>query len=260
MQQLDALMSVEPAEPRGWFRWLHHHYLFRHGHNHEFALFGNLYNDAWQGISDTPTPLYKRQDDVFMLEAVLNRHAWMAGMVPLVTSVFACWHNLERPARGAFLAGLSERLGFDDVMDSAMTHLHEADFSPESLCQLVCNYVKYGRIDLFETLLSSSVELTAEIRRFDAFQTAVFNEDEILAQLSHRVIDLILEAALIRNHPEAASLALKYGADPNIPIWQLERSSNHHYSALGYVMREGYSDLVELLLKSGASEDHIGKK
>ena len=145
-------------------------------------------------------------------------------------------------------------------MVKAVEKLPDMSLSPESLCQLACNAIKYNKSDLLEALLSKYPAPTDEIKRFGAHDSSGAWEEEEIAKLSHRVIDMILEAALISNNTAAARLALEHGADPDIPIWQLERSYNRKYSPLGYTIdsefmqnNEPRSEMIELLLKHGAS-------
>lgn len=251
---LTSLAADEPVEPRGWFRWLHNHYLGRYGMRHLNLVYGDLYNDEWGQLSDKPTPLYERVNDPELMTAFLNRHAWAAGMFSLVQSVGEYWEQLDRTARGAFFAGVTELDGSEFTFNAVMRNLSVLDFTPESLCQLACNAIRYKRIDLLENLLSTHAEqLIAEIRRFDAMGHPYFGEPDILTQVSRRVIDMVLEAALIRNNPEAVKLLLEHGADPDLQVWQLERSYNEKHSGLSYAISADHRVLAELLLEHGAS-------
>jgi hypothetical protein len=248
--QLRKLTDSEPVEPRGWFRWLHNHYLGRSGDRYVGLTFGDLFTDEWRELSDKPIPLHESIDNPELMKVFLNRHAWMAGMCLMVQTVGTYWQQLDMTARGNFFAGISERDSSGQQFDRAVRNIPIMDFTPESLCQLACNAIKHNRIDLLELLLSSKVDLTTNIRRFDGINTW---DNEEIEQVSHRVVDMILEAALIRNSPDAVRLALKHGADPNIPVWQLERSFNEKHSALSYVISEDQKLLAEMLLQHGAS-------
>lgn len=255
-EQLRKLADLEPVEPRGWFRWLHNHYLGRSGVIHAALTFGDLYKDEWRELSDKPRPLHETIDDPELMIAFLNRHAWMAGMCLLIQTVGTYWLQMDSTARGNFFAGISERDTSDKMFERAIRNIPKMDFTPESLCQLACNAIKNDRIDLLTLLLPSKVDLTANIRRFEGFKSS-FDENEELEQVSHRVIDMILEAALIRNNPDAVRLALEHGADPNIPLWQLERSFNEKHSGLSYAISEDQRELAEILLQHGASPSGI---
>ena len=256
---LKKLTGAEP-EPRGWFRWLHNHYLRRYGVVHKDLVYGELYEEEWQLLSDEPTPLYQRINDPELMITFLNSQAWAAGMFFLFKSVGKNWKQLNRTARGNFFAGITEHNGAGSLFETCIEIFPEMEFTPESLCQLACNAIKYNRLDLLKLLLSAKVDLTSEIRRFDVFETHSSWEIDELKKLSHRVIDMILEAALIQNKPAAAKMALEHGADPNIPVWQLERSYNKKYSALGYAIdsefqqnNQPHREMAELLLEHGAS-------
>lgn len=258
-EQLSKLLESEPAVPRGWFRWLHNHYLGRYSEMYPGLAYDSTSGKLWEGITDEPEPIYQRIAAPDVWPILLNRHAWMAGMIPLEQTVIAHWDKLEMDARGAFIAGLSEHYASDNVFEIAEKRLPEISFSPESLCQLACNAVKYQKNYLLDKLMQFDTLLQSTVSRFDANENT-FGYSEQLDSLSHRVIDMILEAALIQNNAVAARIALEHGADPNIPVWQLERSSNHKFSALGYVIDSEFSqdmkshkELAELLLDHGAS-------
>lgn len=253
IEQLQKLEAIEPAEPKGWFCWLHNHYLVRYGDMHLGLTFGDYYTKDWAQVSDNPIPLCEQVDNEELLTSFLNRHAWMAGMQQLFPTVDKYWEQLDRTARGAFFAGASEMNPSDDLFDTARRKFPDMDFTPESLCQLGCNAIKYLRNDLLELLLSADHDLTTTIHRFGVSSKAGGWEDDELSKVSHRVIDMLLETALIWNRPESVLLTLGKGADPNIPIWQLERSYNMKYSALGYAISEDYRKLAEILLDNGAS-------
>jgi|GEM_PF-1725982 hypothetical protein len=258
--QFEQLMGSETIEPRGWFRWLHNHYLGRYGNCHPDLVYGDSFYDVWGKVSDKPEPLYKRAGTQEQWIEILNRNAWAAGMGGKLTfTVGNHWRMLNSDARGAFFAGASEFTP-QISMKKALELLPLMSLTPESLCQLACNAIKHNKLDLLEALLAQYPAPMFEIKRFGAYDTPDAWESKELENLSSRVIDLILEAALIQNNTRAAQLALEHGADPNIPIWQLERSFNKKYSALGYSIDSEFSqnmkshkEMTSLLLDSGAS-------
>lgn len=257
----EQLLASEPLEPRGWFRWLHNHYLGRYGLRYPVLVTGEDFNDVWGKASDMAEPLYQRVGTPEEWALLLNRNAWAAGMGgKLSHTVLHYLKLLTREARGAFLAGLSELHSDSKIIERALDFLPSLELSPESLCQLACNAIKYNKPDLLQALLVKYPAPTDRIRRFGAYAMPDDWENREIEKLSNRVIDLILEAALISNNTAAARLALEHGADPNIPVWQLERSCNKRYSALGYAIdtefiynNETHKDMVDLLLESGAS-------
>jgi hypothetical protein len=160
---------------------------------------------------------------------------------------------MDGMAQASFLAAVTERSESKQCLDMVVTHIKHLEFTPESLCQLACNAVKYNRLDVLELLLSGTADLISHIDRSgDSINGNSWELDDV-AMLSHRLIDMILEAALIWSRTEVAVLALKNGADPNIPIWELQRSFNVKHSPLSYVMSLKLMDLVDILLKYGAS-------
>lgn len=261
---LKTMTTEEPAEPRGWFRWLHNHYLGRYGSMHPGMINGDTFS-TWEKTSPNPdTP--EEKVDIDLLAALLERHAWACGMKKYTKAAAGLWDRLSSLSRGAFMAGLSEQ-AFDeepDLIDRTMSRLDSAELSPESLCQLACNAIKNKRTDLLEALLAQYPQPTGIVRRFSASDSGDAWDSEEVERLSPRVIDMILEASLICNNIDAARLALTHGANPDIPVWQLERSSNHKYSALGYVIdsehaqnMQSHNEMAELLLDQGASPSGI---
>ena len=253
-----SMMSVTPAEPRGWFRWLHNHYLGRYGDHHPGLVIGDTFTDEWKRTkSEQDEPQDKVDQDLALSFVCL--HPWACGVDKHTKLVAALWEQMTPEARGAFMAGLSEFHFGDEpeLIDRTLLRLETAELSPESLCQLACNVIRFKRLDFLTALLGKYPSPTDKIKRFSASDTWDSWESEELLKLSHRVIDMILEAALIANDIDAARLALQHGADPNISIWQLERSSNNKYSALGYVIDseniQPHMGMAELLLEHGAS-------
>ncbi|MGD9685476.1 MAG: hypothetical protein AB7U43_00690 [Desulfobacter sp.] len=259
---LERLESSARVVPRGWFRWLHNHYFGRYGLSHRELVYGDIFNEAWSQASDKPEPLYKREGgSAGQWVAMLNKHAWLAGMKLLVWTVVAYWHHLDSQARGAFIAGASEfRLTERQVL-KLITQSTKLAFTSESACQLGCNSARYQGTAVLEALLQHHGDaISGTVSRFDVTSSPFPDGDDTLSQLSHRVIDMILEAALIWNNVEAARLVLQHGASPDIPVWQLERSYNQRYSALGYVIDSDFTgddkrrmELINLLLDHGAN-------
>lgn len=252
-EALTRLVTEEPAVSRGWFRWLHNHFLGNHGDRFQRLVVGKYAEGDWLVLSDSPESLHKRVADQELLLKVLNRHAYLAGARQLKGTVLAYWDRLDGLAQASFLAAVTERSESKQCLDMVVTHIKHLEFTPESLCQLACNAVKYNRLDVLELLLSGTADLTSHIDRSGDSINGNSWELDGVAMLSHRLIDMILEAALIWSRTEAVVLALKSGADPNIPIWELQRSCNVKHSPLSYVMSLKLMDLVEILLQYGAS-------
>lgn len=260
-----SMMAVTPAEPRGWFRWLHNHYMGRYGDHHPNLVLGDAFPDEWNKPPRQENEPVEKLDLVLALDFI-NLHPWACGMKKHTKMAGGLWERMSPEARGAFLAGLSER-HFDkdsELIDRTLIRLPSTVLTPESLCQLACNAIRFKRLDLLNALLEKYPSPFDEIRRFSATNSKDSWESEELEKVSHRVIDMILEAALIINDTEAATIALEHGANPSIPIWQLERSSNQKYSALGYVLDTEYmqnmqphKEMTEILLNYGACASGI---
>jgi hypothetical protein len=80
---------------------------------------------------------------------------------------------------------------------------------------------------------------------------------ETIAQLSSRCIDLVLEAALISKKSSAVRLALTHRANPDIPIWVLERSFSEKHCALSFCIEKRMKDSFDAVLAAGASPGGI---
>lgn len=253
-QMLEQLLLSKTIQPRGWFRWLHNHFMGRYGVSYPHLIAGDSFCNAWGKISDKPEPLCKRVGTTEQWVTILNRNAWAAGMRKMIATVGQHWQMLDREARGAFFAGLSEQATDKKAMTMALEKLPEMDFSPETLCQLACNAAKYRYLKLLNALLVANKELLgATVNRSDCTPSSGLMDDrETLDSLSNRVIDMILEAAIQFDRTDAMRIALHHGADPNIPIWQLERSYNRRYSILGYAIDTDQMAAVDLLLEYGA--------
>jgi hypothetical protein len=243
---------------------------------HPEIVIKGLNLELWALLQDKPEPLYTRVNNEDLLLDVINIHAWSMGIMRLKDTVLAVWDKIEPLSRASFLAAMTELGGTDPFRDKAelfskTSFLERGEASPyfnmlvsfdghleyslDTFCQLACNAIHSDRIDILKHLLTQPVDLTASVRRFSASRSYDNWEQKEIEKLSHRIIDMILEAALIENNLDMARLALQHGADPNIPIWQLERSYNHKYSALGYVidMEFPYRGMIDLLLDQGAS-------
>lgn len=247
---LAELTTAEPIEPRGWFRWMHDQYAGRYG-----ARGDNVYDLAkqqgWGEVARNPDA-WDFTPDVWV--SVINRHAWTVGKVGLTALAMKYWEYLDSVARGAYMAGVAESQHFPvDMLHWVDAHISEADFAPEHLCGLACVAVRCNRADIVEKLLNTNTDLTATVRRFHSSCEPKSEWDEGLKLLSNRVIDMILEAALIWENTAAVAITLNHGADPNIPLWLVERSSNEKHCALSCALAAQHREIAEMLLQNGAS-------
>lgn len=248
--QLNKLAACEPVDPLGWFRFLHDRYLGRFGHEHG-EIFMSVYRQGWEKVSNKPEN-FPDVYDLLWLD-VLNRHAWTVGILGLIKPLKIHWKGMTKLARGSFLAGFSEQYPSSKIWKILISKLPHIEFTPETLCQLACNAIKYNRKDALTVLLNTITDLSSPIHRGDGFIYPESRWPEIMDQLSHRLIDLVLEAALIRNNYDAIKLALEHGADPDIPIWCLERSYNEKHCALSFAISKDNREIAELLLQHGAN-------
>ena len=247
---LSDLESTDAVEPTGWFRWLYFHYAFRNPvpnnvlirtfKSIELPEFAAGFSDFWAANPN-------------QVLAVFARHAWALGTMGKTDLAEKCWSVLLPESRGAFLAGLSEIAKSPEIQGWITKHVTGASFSPESACQSACNSIRYSNDTALATVLKSDANWPAPVLRGFGNDYDDLEWDKILRKLSNLLIDLILEAAILCNKPESVQAALKRGANPDIPIWRLERSYNEQYCALSYIISEGRYDLANILLEGGAN-------
>jgi hypothetical protein len=228
--------SDNPAEPDGWFRWLHNAYAGRR------ALFERL---SAEGAKID----WKSAD-----ADLVSRHPWEAGDQLQLGLLERLWGRLTPSQRGNAAAGASEsKVG----MQWLATRLGESALDAVATCQLACNAARWKQDDLLSSILSSSSDLTGEVTRYDGPGRRAGRFSETIAQLSSRCIDLVLEAALISKNSVATRLALAHGANPDIPIWVLERSFSEKHCALSFCIENRMKDSFDALLTAGASPGGI---
>jgi len=296
-ERLTTLLDTPPLEPRGWFRWLHYHFLGRYawGGDHELAEAEETHD--WLTLAGVGEGLDAEEEDLLL--RVMQRHAWMAGrmvasaadswrhlirdakkkpeeetdeeraeldqwrrpwmwqcteMVDLTPLGKFCWARLGPTEKGIFLAGFSGEAA-NESWPGIKGSLEACAFHPDSLCELACNAIRMKHQGTLHRLLKHAdpAVLRAEIHRADAECYPKTHYPEMLASLSHRVIDMILEAALVKKDAVAARVALQQGADPNLRVWRLERSYNEKHCALSYALDEEMPETARLLLSLGAN-------
>ena len=247
---LTRLQDAEPVEARGWFRWLHNHFLGRYSYSdrHFDAM---IASQGWQDVSQS-FPGFS-QEEISALVPVVGRHAWTVGYLGLTELADAGWELLKPQDRGAMLAGLTEAHVQPELVAWIRKRLPDCVFSPESACEIACNAIWHQWPDVFAAVLQSGTDLSASIHRGDDGGYPETRWPDLLRRLSHRVIDMILEAALVRDDSEAVRMALDKGADANIPVWKLERSFNEKHCALTLAISEERRNVAEMLLAAGAS-------
>ena len=248
---LNQLQETAPPEPRGWFRWLHNHYLGRYGIT-EPRFEEALASQRWQELQKNWSDFSEK--DRAALIPLIGRDAWTVGYLGFKEIAESCWAHLTAHERGALFAGITESRTGGESFEWIRSRLPDGvAFLPESACQIACNAIRYEWPEVLLLILNSGADLSVTIGRGDDQIYPKTHWPDMLPKLSHRVIDMILEAALIRNASDAIRLALERGADPNIPVWRLERSFNEKHCALSFAISEDRKETAELLLKAGAS-------
>ncbi len=243
---MERIISTKPEVPRGWFRWLHHTFLSRYPARVDLGLV-----EEWQAVGER-TDLDPNQIDGLVLINV-EAHAWEIGWLGLRSLAEQCWDRISPGAKGLMLAGFSNG---DDMSDWIVARLPEAGFTAEGVLEIACNAAWNSDYPVFQAVMEKDPKtLRQEVERLEPFgrgpsQKSSWSKD--VARLSNRVVDMALEACVVRGWAQGARLALSLGAKADLPIWVLERSYNEHHSALSYSIKEGHTDVVEALLDAGA--------
>lgn len=237
----EALRRVSQGEvvrPLGWFRWLNRSKCAWYPPQIELGL-----SQEWRVIA------HQLSDNPALLDAPLlsevRRHGWLVGKLGLRHLVHAAWPHFSAAERGHALAGLSEdydswsKTKEDRASDShwIVTFLPDASLSATEVLELACNAVYQEDVKLLAAVLSKGRHhLDAIVERDDRHGWA-----EDLKEVSDRVIDMVLEASIFRCWAPGASLALDYGADPNLHLWDLEDCQNEHFTSVGWLIASGRS-------------------
>jgi hypothetical protein len=239
--------DISKPMPNGLFRYLYNHFLVRCP---DFC--GSLISNE---IMDMAAKI-----EVDDLEAQLANNSWLIAIArpDLNDAVQALWRSMTPLARGDYLAGFTEATYQQGNPTKAqilfireqLSQSDSIELTAEAACQIGCILLAMGMRDPFIHLLQAKVHWEEAIDRASVQDTRRW---KTLHQLSKRAIDVLLEAALILKCPDAVELILEHGANPNILIWQLERSSNALYSALSYAIKNNLSSAVNALLKYGAN-------
>jgi len=241
--------EISPAKPYGLFRYLYNHYQVRYPDYHRFVEpllpTGDL--DAVNNIEPDS------------LEPHLETNIWLIGIArpELAESVLAHWGSMSPLARGNYLAGFTERTYFGcleiesrlQFIKEQLRELDSIELTGETACEIGCCLLGMDLSDEFMGLLGASIDWEQEVDRASARDAKRW---KTINKLSKRIIDVFLEAALVLKRPSAVQVLLERGADPNIHIWQLERSSNGLYPALSYTIKNGILEAVDSLLEHGA--------
>jgi hypothetical protein len=91
--------------------------------------------------------------------------------------------------------------------------------------------------------------ITSDAKKLEALLAAGANPNSLIKIVKLKnAIYTPLQLACIRNQPDLAKLLLEYHADPNI-------LDQHGFTALAYACKDGYEDIVRLLLKAEYATD-----
>ncbi|MGV3663051.1 MAG: hypothetical protein ACO1TE_22895 [Prosthecobacter sp.] len=268
---LDRIATTAPEIPRGRFRWLHHGRAMRHG-GHEVRLsLSREWEDVAMGVSLEP----QRLDDALMM--LFERHAWQVGRLGLSALATAAWPRLSRGARGSFLAGFSNSRGHaipgalrataKKAVNMAemewpawiMARLPEAELDAASVLEIACEAM--SRWSAKEALLQAVFEhgrgrLQEAVERMEPGAEVLWSSQSAHAahvgRASSRVIDQVLEEAIIQECDVGVKLALDHGADPNAHLWWQAEHFNEHHTSLSFAMRLKKTKLVDLVVHSPA--------
>ena len=241
--------DLPKLKPHGLFRYLYDHYQLRS-------------RDFERCLSPVRTPEILDavgKIDENNLEAYLPENSWLIAITRpnLNHSVKELREDLSPLARGNYLAGFTELTYFGGPQDeSRISFISEQlendlpiEFTPDTACQIGCALLGLGLDETFADFLKFDIDWEQAVDRTSPTNTWRW---KTIDRLSTRMIDIFLEASLILKRPDVTKFILDYGADPNIPVWQLERSSNALYSALSYGIKSGLANAVDALLKHGA--------
>ncbi|GEM_PF-2085478 len=134
--------------------------------------------------------------------------------------------------------------------DWIIQHLPEAELNVESVAEIACNAIRRNDLHLLMAALQNGGQhLNATIERMEPLSDCIWTSETKwttdLERVSHRLIDMILEASLFRSWSFGIVLALEHGADPNLHLWTLERSYNEHHTGLSWAINNNRGENEE---------------
>lgn len=239
--------ELKPSIREGLYSHLYDHFLVRSPHH---AISVLCRSEALRTIDATEGE---------RVSSLLQTQGWEVGfhrpdMAPIVVKH---WPEISPRMRGDYLSGSSESVRLKDHSSGDMLQFilekleggGEVEFSAVSACQLGCNLLAFGQETAFARLLEYDVDWQQAIERIQPADAKRWKTPHLL---SKRVIDVFLEATLILKRPDSTQLVLERGANPNILVWQLERSSNARYTALSYAIHHEQERASAALLRFNA--------
>jgi hypothetical protein len=243
---LGRIIGATPEVPRGWFRWLHHTFHSRYPARVNLAL-----AEEWRAVNDRAASDPRAMDGVVAVNVAA--HAWEIGCLGLRPLARCCWDRIPPGAKGLLVAGFSNRPGMGRWI---LARLPESTLTAEGVLEIACNAASQGDYPLFQEVLEKNPQtLRQEVERFEPPGTRPSRKSrwaKDVARLSHRVVDMALEACLLRGWLPGTRLALRLGARADLPFWVFERSFNEHHTALSYALKVRKTAIAEALLEAGA--------
>ena len=250
-------------ESRGWFAWMSNCYFVR------YPDFDRVLHDLLEesGIDKDYQILKEHQESELLTKRALkgvHQNPWaygfLAGRDKNIPFLQLLWPHLAPLEKGSLLAGFTEEPHLEmTTIDVAFSYFPECEFPPREAVQMLCNAIRFQDPKWIELASKRKWNFDIEISPLDASRMQV--DDFILGPPENRHrrgVDLLLNASLhYRNHA-GLDFALQQGANPNLPIWRLERSFNENLSALSFAIQQDFRQenkipiLSRKLLEAGA--------
>jgi len=240
-ENTDLNSPTTALEPEGRFRWLHDRRTW-----HRPRYVGSIAIKSPRDWSPETVVTMGRNE----LTALVPDNTWIIGIFGNTALLNDYWPRLTPLQRGQAIAGLSER---EDSREWVETHLADCRFDALSATQTACNALMDNSAALVQEVISRCDDLGGHVTRFClAGIRSNGRFDLVVRDLSPRAVDIILEAAILAKSDEAVRLLLSLGADPNIPVWRLEKSYNERHCALSQAIDLEADDIALQLLAAGA--------
>jgi len=231
---LESISATQPVMSMGLFRLLHNSYFGRYRFRTDLP---EKRTEDWERVAETVAADVSAVDP--KLISLAEKHAWLLGHLDLRRLTEQIWPRLTRTARGRLLAGVSEHLEAPEIVGWVTSKQPGCAFDLDSAWEFGCNAIYFNQPEIFRTLLDQCTDLVDQ--RVDRI-TPLGQEGESwrkqLEPLPNRLLDVWLEAAVRVVNYDLIRVCLQAGADPNIPIWRLERSFNERNSVLGCIIDE----------------------